>query len=181
MLNSSKKEIPSLGDLSVWKEMSFQEVLESHKKSVYYFIRRMVSSHEDADDITQDTFILVWKNLHQFQGNAQISTWIHRIAYRETLRWIKKTKKRQTLSMINTPASSAQQDVNEEQMLLWLEEGIHILPEKQKAVFIYRYFDDKKYEEISEITGTSIGALKANFHHASLKIEQFLQSKIMIP
>jgi RNA polymerase sigma-70 factor, ECF subfamily len=139
----------------------------------------MVLNHDDADDLTQITFIKAWRGLQDFRGEARISTWLHRIAYNESINFINSRKR-----INNVPLDSVEYDLGrslQEDVLydgneiqLKLQTAMATLPEKQKAVFIMKYFEEKKYDEIAEITGTSVGALKASFHHAVTKIEAFL-------
>lgn len=142
----------------------------------------MVLDHDDADDLTQTTFIKAWKGLHAFRGEAKISTWLFRIAYRETLNFLETKKQVMKIPLESVEyqlGKSLQEDelYSGDEMQIKLQTAMAMLPEKQKAVFVMKYFEEKKYEEIALITGTSIGALKASFHHAVSKIEAFLLNK----
>lgn len=161
-------------------EKAFRAILRQFQKPVYYYVRRMVLSHDDADDITQTTFIKAWKALGEFRGDSKLSTWLHRIAYHESINFINAKKRINNIPIENVEYSlgkSLQEDElycgNEIQIKL--QTAIATLPEKQKAVFVMKYYEEKKYEEIAEITGTSVGALKASFHHAVTKIEAFIK------
>lgn len=158
------------------KEKDFLEALNACQKPIYYFVRRMVHHHEDAHDICQNTFALAWEKWEQFQGQSKVSTWLHTIAYREALKHIDKQSK---LTQLHHHPSQVSQDFpfDGDEILLELNKALHLLPEKQKAVFILRYFEEKSYQEISEITGTSEGSLKASFHHASEKIKNIFLKK----
>ncbi|MNY42322.1 ECF RNA polymerase sigma-E factor [compost metagenome] len=135
--------------------------------------------HDDADDLVQDTFIKVWKNLEKFRSDAQLYTWIYRIATNECITFLNKKKQRN-----NTPLEEVSAELSEtliasshfngDRVQLKLQQALLTLPEKQRLIFNMKYFDDLKYEEISEITGTSVGALKASFHIAVKKIEAFM-------
>lgn len=136
-------------------------------------------SHDDADDLTQITFIKAWKALGEFRGDSKISTWLHRIAYNESINFINSKKRVLNVPLENVEynlGKALQDDVlyNGDEIQIRLQTAVALLPEKQKAVFIMKYYEEKKYDEISEITGTSVGALKASFHHAVSKIEAFV-------
>ncbi len=163
-------------------EKAFHLMLQAYQKPIYYYIRRMVLAHEDADDICQITFIKAWKNLDRFRGESKVSTWLHRIAYNETMTFLSKSKKTNHLDMDEAKfgiSNSLQGDplFTGEEIHVLLHTALATLPEKQKAVFIMRYFEEKPYEEIAVITGTSQGALKASYHHAVNKIESYVKSQ----
>lgn len=141
----------------------------------------MVINHEDADDLVQDTFLKVWKNLDGFRADSELFTWIYRIATNETLTFLKK-KKRQFLLSFSDYEHKLQQNLTDDnffsgdEIQLKLQKAILKLPEKQRLVFQMRYFETIKYEEMSDILGTSVGALKASYHIAVKKIEKSLKS-----
>jgi RNA polymerase sigma-70 factor (ECF subfamily) len=140
----------------------------------------MVISHDDTDDLVQDVFLKVWKSLSNFRNDSQLYTWLYRIATNESITFLKRKKIRNSVSiddddgknMVKTLAESPYFDGDKAQMKL--QKALLTLPEKQRLVFNMKYFDDLKYEDISEILGTSVGALKASFHIAVKKIEQQL-------
>jgi RNA polymerase sigma-70 factor (ECF subfamily) len=140
----------------------------------------MVLDHDDADDLVQDVFIKVWKNLANFRSDSQLYTWIYRIASNECITFLNRKKLRNSISLedsegqylLETLAESPYFDGDKAQMKL--QKALLSLPEKQRLVFNMKYFDDLKYDEISEILGTSVGALKASFHIAVKKIEHIL-------
>ena len=160
------------------RAVAFSAIVKEHSEDVYRHIRRMVLAHEDADDITQNTFIKAWTNIDSFQANSKISTWLYRIAINETLTFINKQRNITSID-IDDPdigvgdrlESDPYFDGNETERQL--QEAIATLPEKQRMVFNMKYFEEMKYEEISDILGTSVGALKASFHLAVKKIEEF--------
>jgi len=164
------------------REEAFRILIKQNQKDIYYHVRRMVLDHDDADDLTQNTFIKAWKNLDAFRGDAQISTWLFRIAYNESVTFLERKKK-----LMNVPMEDVEHKLigvlQEDElytgdfMQMQLQTAMAMLPEKQKAVFVMKYYEEKKYEEIAEITGTSVGALKASFHHAIKKIEAYLLNK----
>lgn len=161
------------------REQAFRFLLQQHQKGIYFHIRRMVLSHDDADDLTQNTFIKAWKGLSSFRGESKLSTWLYRIAYNESVNFLEKKKKLMNVpieDVENELSAALQQDeyYNGDTIQIQLQTALATLPEKQKAVFVMKYYEEKKYEEIALITGTSIGALKASFHHAVKKIESYL-------
>lgn len=158
------------------------EFIRQFQKPVYYYIRRMVLSHEDADDLSQVVFIKAWKAIDGFRGDAKLSTWLYRIAHNECITFLRNAKRIMNVDANDfekSLGSALQSDVlfSGDEIQARLQTAIALLPEKQKAVFIMRYYDELKYEEIAEITGTSVGALKASYHHAVQKIESFLSEK----
>ena len=142
-------------------------------------IRRLLIDHDDTDDVLQNTFIKVWKNLEGFNRDSQLFTWIYRIATNESITFLNKKKRRFFIPIINVEhelSSKLESDVNfsGDKIQLKLQKAILTLPEKQRVVFNMKYYDELKYEEIAEITGTSVGALKASYHHAVKKIEEYV-------
>ncbi|HHU97039.1 MAG: RNA polymerase sigma factor [Bacteroidota bacterium] len=158
---------------------AFATVVSEYSERLYWQIRKMVLVHEDADDILQDTFIKAWTNIDNFRGDSKLSTWLYRIAINESITFLNKKRKQNNVSMddddtflLNTLESDTYFDGDEAQLLL--QKAILSLPEKQRLVFQMKYFKELKYEEMSDILGTSVGALKASYHHATKKIEKFL-------
>ena len=157
---------------------AFSVIVKEHSEEIYRHIRRMVLVHEDADDIAQNTFIKAWMNIDTFQGKSRISTWLYRIAINETLTVL--NKNRCTLVSLDTPEGAIAEQLesdtffNGDKADAMLQEAIARLPEKQRLVFNMKYYDEMKYEEISSILDTSVGALKASYHIAVKKIEDFL-------
>ena len=140
----------------------------------------MVFSHEDANDILQDVFIKAWLNIEKFRGDAKLSTWLYKIAINESITFINRSKTKLNLSIDDSDSFLVNQlqgdeyfDGDEAQLLL--QKAVVSLPEKQRLVFQMKYFDELKYDEISEMLGTSVGALKASYHHAVKKVEKFLK------
>lgn len=160
---------------------AFAEVVNRYSRPLYWQIRRMGPSHDDTNDLLQNTFIKAWSNLESFRSEARLSTWLYRIALNETLNFLNRQRAQQHLSIDDADASLANQlesdpyfDGDETQ--LRFEQAIRRLPEKQRMVFNLKYFQEMKYEEIADITGTSVGALKASYHLAVKKIEVFLMT-----
>ena len=167
---------PSHSKAAPTKEQQFREMIEQCQKPIYYFVRRMVNNHEDANDICQNTFVIAWEKWDQFKGKSKISTWLHTIAYREALKSLERQSKTTNLANHHSQTSN-DFPFDGDEILVALEATLHILPEKQKAVFILRYFEEKSYEEIAAITDTSVGALKASYHHAAEKIKVIFQKR----
>lgn len=159
---------------------AFTLLVEHFKEQLYWQIRRMVLSHDDADDVLQNTFIKAWTGLDGFRGEAQLSTWLFRIANNETLNFL--DRKRQQLSLdddgVATVAAGLQSDpyFDGDETELQLQQAVAELPDRQRQVFNLKYFDEMKYEDMSQQLGISVGALKATYHHAVKKIADFFQS-----
>jgi RNA polymerase sigma-70 factor (ECF subfamily) len=159
------------------KELGFRQLIETYQKPVYQVIRRMVLIHEDADDLTQNTFIKAYKALDRFEGNSSLFTWLYRIATNESLTFLEKKKKRFFFSLEDHQEKlesyiDHSSSLSGDEIQLKLQKSLLKLPDKQRLVFHLKYEEDLSYEEISKITGTSVGALKASYHHAVKKIEQ---------
>ncbi|MFT4662581.1 MAG: RNA polymerase sigma factor (sigma-70 family) [Patiriisocius sp.] len=158
---------------------AFSEIVRTHQQEIYFFVRRMLLDHDDTNDVVQNTFIKAWKGIKNFRGDAKISTWLTRIAYNESINFLNKRKKiagvdfEQVSEKLDNIISEDDLYTGDEiQQILQL--AIATLPEKQKAVFIMKYYKEMKYREMSEITETSEGALKASYHLAVKKIEYFV-------
>ena len=161
---------------------AFSGIVRSYQERLYWHIRKMVLSHEDANDVLQNTFLKAWNGLDGFRGDAQISTWLYRIATNETLTFLANKRMRNLTSMdddeallLNNLKSDAYIDGDDLQIRL--QKAIVTLPEKQRIVFNMKYFDDITYEQMEAILGTSVGALKASYHHAVKKIEKFFEEE----
>lgn len=161
---------------------AFEEVIALYSEPLYRQIRRMVQSHDDANDLLQNTFIKAWTSIENFRGDARLSTWLYKIAINESLTFLERERKRANLSiddeesrLINTIA--ADEYIDGDALRLELRKAIAMLPEKQRLVFNMRYFDEMKYEEISQILGTSVGGLKASYHLAVKKIEKYFSDR----
>lgn len=164
------------------KASFFSETVRTYQERLYWHIRKMVLAHDDANDVLQNTFLKAWKGLDNFRGDSQISTWLYRIATNETLSFISQKKMRMTNSledieegMLQNMQSDPYFDGDEAQ--LKLQKAILTLPEKQRLIFNMRFYEEMPYEEMSNILDTSVGALKASYHHASRKVEDFLKNK----
>ena len=164
---------------STSKEAGYTRIIKKYQEKLYWHIRRMVVTHDDANDVLQNMFIKVWNGLDNFREDSQLYTWLYRIATNESLSFLEQQKKRSSISLsdVETGLSNRLQadkhfDANK---LEWkLQLAIQQLPEKQRAVFNLRYYDEMPYEEMSRVLETSEGALKASYHHAVKKIEDFI-------
>ena len=161
------------------RERAFTSIIKKYQEKLYWHIRRMIIDHDDTNDVLQNMFIKVWKGLENFREDSQLYTWLYRIATNESLTFLSQQKKRNSVSLgdvenglSNKLKSDTHFDANK---LEWkLQLGIQQLPEKQRLVFNLRYYDEMPYEEMSRVLDTSEGALKASYHHAAKKIEEFI-------
>ncbi|MDR0660491.1 MAG: RNA polymerase sigma factor [Prevotellaceae bacterium] len=159
---------------------AFNLIVRKYQERVYWHIRKMVMCHDDTDDLVQDVFVKAWKGLENFREDSRLFTWLYRIATNETLAFLKKRQKKQALPLSdveNYLSNTLESDeyFNGDAIQLKLQKALLTLPEKQRLVFNMRYFDELKYEEISKILGTSVGALKASYHYAVQKVEKYLE------
>ena len=160
------------------RQEAFTKVIRHYSEPLYWQIRRMVIDHENTNDILQDTFIKAWININHFRGEAKLSTWLYKIAINESITFLNKERNKHTSSIDDEDSfliNSLESDewFDGDNLKLELQKAINQLPEKQRLVFNMRYYDEMKYEDMSEILGTSVGALKASYHHAVKKIEDF--------
>lgn len=176
----NEKEIIALLQDPLRQREAFEQIVKEYSEQLYWQIRRMVFSHEDANDLLQNTFVKAWLNIDYFRGDAKMSTWLYRIAFNECLTFLNKQRANNQISideinaeMIGKLESDPYFDGDATQKAFL--KAIQSLPEKQRIVFNLKYFKEMKYEEISEILGTSIGGLKASYHHAVKKIEAFIE------
>ncbi|MEJ0029659.1 MAG: sigma-70 family RNA polymerase sigma factor [Bacteroidota bacterium] len=150
-------------------------LVRAYQQRVYWHVRKMVIDHDDADDITQDVFIKINNAIDRFREDAQLFTWIYRIATNECLNFLNKKRKRFFLPLEDIgPELEAKLELDGDEIQRKLQKALLKLPDKQRLVFNMKYFDDLPYEQISRITNTSVGALKASYHHAVKKIEEFI-------
>ncbi len=161
------------------KERAFTAIIKKYQEKLYWHIRRMIVDHDDTNDVLQNMFIKVWKGLENFREDSQLYTWLYRIATNESLTFLSQQKKRNLVSLgdvENGLSNKLKSDTNfDANKLEWkLQLGIQNLPEKQRLVFNLRYYDEMPYEEMSKVLETSEGALKASYHHAAKKIEEFI-------
>jgi RNA polymerase sigma-70 factor (ECF subfamily) len=165
------------------RRKAFNLIVNAYSESLYWQIRKMVLSHDDANDILQNTFLKSWLNIDQFRGESKISTWLYRIAINETYTFLNKERLNNQSNVVDLEDAMVQNLQSDpwfsgDEAALKLQKAILSLPDKQRLVFNMKYYDDMKYEEISDILGTSVGALKSSYHYAVKKIEAFLALEI---
>lgn len=160
---------------------AFNQVIATYSEPLYWQIRRMVQSHDDANDLLQNTFMKAWQNLGNFRGDAKLSTWLYKIAINESISFLERERKRKNYSLDDEESHlvsliEADENIDGDALALKLRKAIASLPEKQRLVFNMKYYDEMKYEDMSEVLGTSVGALKASYHLAVKKIENFFSN-----
>lgn len=164
------------------RNMALQHLIEKYQQKLYWQIRKIVIDHDDADDVMQNTFIKIWKGLESFKEESQLFTWLYRIATNEALTFLRQKQKQNTISLHPIEYQLSKSLESDEYfkgdaIQLKLQQAILTLPEKQRVVFNMRYYDEMPYEQMAEVLETSVGALKASYHHAAKKIEEYLLSR----
>lgn len=180
-MHADDKELLFQFHQTATKEKAFTAIIKKYQEKLYWHVRRLVVDHDDANDVLQNVFIKVWKGLENFREDSQLYTWLYRIATNECLSFLEQQKKRGTISLDEEVAglsNKVRADSNfDANKLEWrLQVAIQQLPEKQRVVFNLRYYDEMPYQEMSRILETSEGALKASYHHAARKIEEFIKN-----
>lgn len=175
-----KKLVKQLQDPAT-ASSAFNILIKTYGEKMYWQIRKMVVNHDDANDLLQNAFMKAWNNIHNFRGDARLSTWLYKIAVNESINFLNKERQKRELTddtddsfLINNLEADPYFDGD--RLKVELQKAIASLPEKQRIVFNMRYFDEMKYEEISDILGTSVGALKASYHHAMKKVTEAISS-----
>src|SRR3954462_2533530 len=163
------------------KEKGFTAIIKKYQEKLYWHIRRMVVDHDDANDVLQNVFIRVWNGLQNFREDAQLYTWLYRVATNECLTFLEQQKKRAAVSLSDVESGlsnkiKADRHFDPNKLEWKLQLAIQQLPEKQRLVFSLRYYDEMPYEEMSRVLETSEGALKASYHHAVKKIEDYIKN-----
>src|SRR6478609_1343911 len=163
------------------REKAFTAIIKKYQEKLYWHIRRMLVDHEDTNDVLQNVFIRVWNGLDNFREDAQLYTWLYRIATNESLTFIEQQKKKAAISLDEVESSisnkvKADKHFDPNKLEWKLQVAIQQLPEKQKVVFNLRYYEEMPYQEMSRILDTTEGALKASYHHAAKKIEEFIKN-----
>jgi RNA polymerase sigma factor (sigma-70 family) len=161
------------------KDKAFTAIIKKYQEKLYWHVRRMVVEHEDANDVLQNIFIRVWNGLENFREDSQLYTWLYRIATNECLSFLEQQKKKSTLSLDDMESNLSNKVIADKHFdpnkLEWkLQIAIQQLPEKQRVVFNLRYYDEMPYEEMSRVLDTSEGSLKASYHHAVKKVEDYI-------
>ncbi len=174
-----KDLVARLRDPATCRE-AFGDLIRLYSEPLYRQIRRMVQSHDDANDLLQNSFMKAWQNIQNFRGDAKLSTWLYKIASNEAITHLDKERRRGGVSLDDEEARLADliasdTNIDGDELAQKLREAVATLPEKQRLVFNMRYYDEMKYEQMSEILGTSVGALKASYHLAVKKIESFFE------
>lgn len=159
---------------------AFEMIVAQYSEQLYWQIRRLVLSHEDANDLLQNTFIKAWTHISLFRAESKLSTWLYRIALNECLTFLNKQRAVSIVALDDPEASTLQKLETDpyfsgDHIQLTLQKALMTLPEKQRMVFNLKYYQNMKYEDMSEVFGTSVGALKASYHHAVKKIEKYLE------
>jgi RNA polymerase sigma-70 factor (ECF subfamily) len=178
-LENEKVFIDSLLNPST-QQAAFKTLVQLYQKQLYHHVRNIVLNHDDADDVLQNTFIKVFRNLDKFKGESKLFSWIYRIATNEALTFVQQRAKKNQVSSeeyVQQKIEQLRADVyfDGDAIQLKLQKAIALLPEKQQLVFKMRYFEEIKYEELSVLLTTSVGALKASYHLATKKIEEYLK------
>ena len=182
MKSYNEREVLSLLQDKYTIRKGFEMIVVQYSEQLYWQIRRMVLTHDDANDILQNTFIKAWTNIEHFRGDAKLSTWLYRIALNECMTFLNKQRAQQTVA-IDDPAADVIEKLESDpyfsgdEIQLKLQKALLTLPEKQRMVFNLKYYQEMKYEEMSDIFGTSVGSLKASYHHAVKKIEKFFEEE----
>lgn len=177
-IQSDQELLKSFADAST-KEQAFTSIIKKYQEKLYWHVRRMVVNHDDANDVLQNMFIKVWKGLENFREDSGLYTWLYRIATNETLTYLTQQKRKSTVSISDDESGLANQlksdpDFDANKLEWKLQLGIQSLPEKQRLVFNLRYYDEMPYSKMSVVLATTEGALKASYHHAAKKIEDFI-------
>lgn len=175
----SDKDILEKFNNPATRESAFSLLMQKYQEKLYWHIRRIVIDHEDANDVCQNMFIKVWKNLGKFRADSKLYTWLYRIATNESLTFLNQRKRRSAAPLATddydlSTQLKADPFFDGDDVQIKLQNAIAKLPEKQKIVFLMRYYDNLKYDDMSAVLGTSVGALKASYHHAVKKIEKYL-------
>lgn len=164
------------------QKAAFSELVKEFSETLYWQIRKIVLVHDDANDVLQNTLIKVWTSIDNFRGDSKLSTWLYRIAVNESITFLNKQRSQNNVSIDDADTFLVSRLEGDEyfdgdEAQLKLQKAILTLPEKQRIVFNMRYFDEMKYEDMSEVLDTSVGALKASYHHATKKIEEYLSTE----
>lgn len=163
------------------RDLAFHMLVKKYQERLYWHIRKIVMNHEDADDVLQNTFIKVWRSIGNFREESSLYTWLYRIATNESLTFINSNKRKSFMPMNDVSDFlmgnlASDPYLNGDEIQLKLQKAILRLPEKQRIVFNLKYFEEMKYEDMSKVLETSVGALKASYHHASKKIEEYIKN-----
>ncbi len=180
MNSYNEREVLALLQDESTQKKGFEMIVAEYSEQLYWQIRRMVFSHDDANDLLQNTFIKAWINIDYFRAEAKLSTWLYRIALNESITFLNKQRAANNVSIDDAAADLVHKLESDsffegDKVQLALQKALLTLPEKQRMVFNLKYYQEMKYEEMSDVLGTSVGALKASYHHAVKKIEKYLE------
>lgn len=180
MTDYTDKELLQVFRDSERRHYAFNLIVRKYTERLYWHIRKLVISHDDSDDVLQNTFMKAWNGLADFREDAQLYTWLYRIATNEALTFLNQKKRKYFLPLVDVErqlANSLETDeyFSGDELQKKLQKAVLTLPEKQRVVFNLKYFEEMQYEEMSEILETSVGALKASYHHAVKKIEKYIE------
>lgn len=181
MTESDRQIVSGLKDVNK-RDLAFHTLVNTYKERLYWHIRKIVMNHDDTDDVLQNTFLKVWKSVDSFREESTLYTWLYRIATNESITFINSKKKKSMLPLNEVNEYLLDNLMSDpyfegDEIQLKLQKAILQLPEKQRIVFNMKYFDDIKYDDMAKILDTSVGALKASYHHAVKKIEDYLTNK----
>lgn len=180
MANTDKNIIADLKDENK-RDLAFHTLVNTYQERLYWHIRKIVISHDDTDDVLQNTFMKVWRSVDKFREESSLYTWLYRIATNESITFINSKKKKNMLQLNEVSEYLLENLMSDpyfegDEIQRKLQQAIIRLPEKQRIVFNMKYFDEIKYDEMAEILDTSVGALKASYHHAAKKVEEYLKN-----
>ena len=180
MADSDQNIIADLKDKNK-RDLAFHTLVTTYQERLYWHIRKIVINHEDTDDVLQNTFLKVWRNMDKFREESSLYTWLYRIATNESITFINSKKKKNMLPLNDVSEYLLENLMSDpyfegDEIQLKLQQAIIRLPEKQRIVFNMKYFDEMKYDDMSKVLDTSVGALKASYHHAAKKIEEYLKT-----
>lgn len=180
MTNSTDEHILTLLQNTQTAERGFRLLMEQYQEQLYRLVRRLVGDHDDTNDVIQNCFIKVYRSIHTFEGKSKLYTWLYRIATNEAITFLNQKKRKATTSIDQGESTGvhslpADTSINGAELEVQLQKALEQLPEKQRIVFDLRYFDEMGYEEMSNVLDTSVGALKASYHHAVKKIENYFR------
>lgn len=179
MSQSDEQQI--IADFKAGNEQAFNLLVRRYQEKVYWIVRRLIPDHDEADDITQEVFVKAYGSLHSFKGDSSFYTWLYRIAVNLSLNELRRKKVRKTFSLdeevhqVRSTDDGPQETMEKEERTRRIRAAVEQLPEKQKKVFLLRYYEEKPYDEIAKVLKTSVGGLKANYFHAVKKIGEALR------
>jgi RNA polymerase sigma-70 factor (ECF subfamily) len=181
MMNKDDRELLEKFRNMDTRSYAFNLIMRKYQQKIYGHVRRLVIYHEDADDVVQNTFVKAWRFLEKFNEESELYTWLYRISTNESITFLKQKRRKFFLPLKNIEKDfeyhiQTEKPLDGDEIMRKLQKAILRLPEKQRIVFNLKYYDELSYEEMSQVLHTSVGALKASYHHAVKKIEDFLKA-----